>query len=241
MTINTLGWAIELLGEQIDLDDLREQLKSPYEPWIEDYQADNGKILYLRSASWDKLTEPNDVIRDARRIIEQLNGEALLIHDDAHQVTLGQVVKFDPAGNRNFYPITGHLHVTEGKDRARFRVVVGGTPKQLQQSQMQRWFEEAETDDTRSELFIHLGRMDNWYDFYKAAELARRLAGGQNLLKATLGTEDWKEWNRIWRTANCYRHAPDPVKSPLPDNPAKLEDSIHFLLKTIRGILEVRV
>jgi hypothetical protein len=129
----------------------------------------------------------------------------------------------------------GHFTVRMG--RMKGSVGTYGPPKPPEESRMQRWFREAETDNTRAELFAHLSRADNWFDLYKSAELARKLAGGSTALERVLGSKDWKEWERIWQTANCYRHAPDPVKYPLPTLPAELQEAIGFVLKVVPRIL----
>jgi len=105
----------------------------------------------------------------------------------------------------------------------------------IQPTKLQKWLKGAEIDDTRADLFVHLNRADNWFDLYKSAELTRRLAGGANKLGLVLGS-DKKEWDRIWRTANCYRHAPDP-KRPLPSRPAEFNGAREFMLKVIPQLL----
>jgi hypothetical protein len=49
---NSVGWAVELTGHPIDLDDLRETLQPPFDRWIEDYQSDEGMRPLLRTAAW---------------------------------------------------------------------------------------------------------------------------------------------------------------------------------------------
>jgi hypothetical protein len=39
---NTPGWAIELDGDKIDIDDLRYLPPAPFDPWVEDYPTDDG-------------------------------------------------------------------------------------------------------------------------------------------------------------------------------------------------------
>jgi hypothetical protein len=34
---NSPGWAVELVGEKFDLDNLRNDLASPFDPRVEDY------------------------------------------------------------------------------------------------------------------------------------------------------------------------------------------------------------
>ena len=71
------GWAIELKGERIDVDDAREALQPPFDPWVEDYAEDTGnKFALLRTAAWATLTDAADVTRDVERMIERLNGAA---------------------------------------------------------------------------------------------------------------------------------------------------------------------
>ena len=236
MANNSPGWAVELIGDKFDLDDFQLLLARPFDPWMENYLTDDGSKSLLRSASWAKLTEAADVFRDANRMIERLNGEALLIYNDARPVKLGQTIRFGPDGRREpiIFAATGHLRVTLGRVRARVTAVTCGPTQEPQELRMQKWFREAEMDDTRAELFTHLNRADNWYDVYKSMELTKRLAGGS--LRATLGS-DLEEWKRVWWTANCNRHAPDPVKYPLPIPPVELEEARDFILKVIPRVL----
>jgi hypothetical protein len=232
------GWAIELTGDRIDLDDFRESLKAPFSPWIEDYSTEDGVKPLLRSETWANLFEASDVFRDATRMIERLNGEALLLHNDARPVKLGQTMKFDLDGKREpiIFEATGHLRITLGRVRGRATAITNNPPQPPQESNMQKWFGEAELDETLADLFSHINRANNWYDLYKSAELARRLAGGPRTLKKALSS-DWEKWDRIWRTANCYRHAPDPIKFPLPTPPAELDEAREFILTIVPRLL----
>ncbi|MCK1636992.1 hypothetical protein IVA95_05230 [Bradyrhizobium sp. 157] len=98
---NAEGWAIELKGERIDIGDAREVLQSPFDPWVEDYLAGDSIVIpLLRTKAWASIMKAADVTRDAKRIVERLNGAALLIHSDAKPLSIGLVLKFDGAGKR---------------------------------------------------------------------------------------------------------------------------------------------
>src|SRR5262245_9908953 len=227
---NAEGWAVELKGEQIDIDDAREVLRPPFDPWIEDHLAgDEIVIPLLRTKAWVTLARPADVTRDARRIVERLNGAAILVHSDAKPLGIGVVLKFDALGKRipmlSAAPV--RLNLALGRVRDRDAAVTSTTPAPSESS-VQRWLREADTDDKRAELLLHLTRADNWYDLLKSAELLRKLAGGESALKSALGP-DWPYWRLMFRTANCYRHAPDSEKYPLPAPPAELEEAREFL------------
>jgi hypothetical protein len=228
---NVEGWAVELKGEQIDIDDAREVLQPPFDPWIEDHlTTDETVIALLRTRAWASLARPADVTRDARRILERLYGAAILIHSDAKPLGVGQVLKFDAAGKRipMLSAASARLNLNLGRARGRDRsAAVTSTPSE---TPVQRWLREADADDKRADLLLHLTRADNWHDLFKSAELIRKLAGGESALKSALGP-DWPYWRLMFRTANCYRHAPDSEKYPLPVPPAELEEAREFLFK----------
>lgn len=227
---NAEGWAIELKGETIDIGDAREVLQPPFDPWVEDYLASNGVVVpLLRTKAWASIIKAADVARDARRIVERLNGAAILIHRDAKPLGIGLVLKFDAAGKRIPILSAASAKLTLNLERTRDRTpAVTSAAATSSESSVQRWLREADTDDKRAALFSHLTRADNWYDIFKSAELVRKLAGGESALKAALGPE-WTYWKLMFRTANCYRHAPDPEKYPPPVPPAELEEARGFL------------
>ena len=231
---NAEGWAVELKGEQIDVDDAREVLQPPFDPWIEDHlTADEAIIPLLRTKAWMSLARPADVARDARRIVERLNGAAVLVHSDAKPLGMGQVLKFDAAGKRipMLSAASSRLNLNLGRTRSRDRSVAATSAAPMStESSVQRWLREADADDKRADLLLHLTRADNWHDLFKSAELIRKLAGGESALKSALGP-DWPYWRLMFRTANCYRHAPDSEKYPLPVPPAELEEAREFLFK----------
>lgn len=231
------GWAIELIGQKIDLDDCREQLPSGFDPWVEDYESSDSRVLILRSLAWAKFTEAVDMFRDAERLLTWHHGIASLLNTDARPLRLGATMRFDATGKREpiIFASVGHFTMKGGRWRGR-SAVIGGPPKRAQESTAQRWLKAADSDETRAELLAHISRADNWFDLYKSMELTQRLAGDEPALKIQIGS-GWSEWERIRRTANCYRHAPNPQKYPLPKHPAELNASRIFILSAIAKIL----
>lgn len=226
---NAEGWAVELKGETIDIDDVREVLQPPFDPWMEDYLTGDAIVIpLLRTKAWATLARPADVTRDAQRIVERLNGAAVLLHRDAKPLGVGLVFKFDAAGKRIPMLSAASLRIGLALGRTRSRDRMAAVTSTPSESSVQRWLREADTDDKRAELLLHLTRADNWHDLFKSAELVRRLAGGESALKSLLGP-DWNYWRLMFRTANCYRHAPDSEKYPLPVPPAELEEAREFL------------
>jgi hypothetical protein len=63
-------WGAVLRGHDFDVQDWREVLKPPFDPWVEVHGADN----ILRSASLDGLTSASEVRDRIVAHIERLNG-----------------------------------------------------------------------------------------------------------------------------------------------------------------------
>lgn len=236
MAIPSPGWAIEIVGERIDLDDLRELLAPPFDPWVEDFEdEERGTLLLLRSKSWVGVEDSGIVLSQGTKMIERLNGAELLVFDDARPVAMGQAMRFGDDGVR--VPIiiaaTGHFTMRGGRMRGRGVVISDELPPPPKASQLQEWLQAADTDDDRADLFEHIARADNWYDLYKTAEIVRRLAGTQAALKSALGA-DLGEWERAWWTANTNRHAPDPVKYRPPPVPSTIEEARRAIFKAAK-------
>ncbi|MCY7279632.1 MAG: hypothetical protein LH610_01805, partial [Sphingomonas bacterium] len=168
----------------------------------------------------------------ASLLIDRLNGAKPLLNDDARPISAGQFFRFGPDEKPMPFFIAAIGHITLGVGRARGRIEVISTepPAPPKPSLLQAWLQAADHDDARSDLFTHLARCDNWYDIYKAAEIIRRIAGNKHKLDALLGS-DKVEWERVWRTANTNRHAPDPIKYAPPTNPATLSDARGMILR----------
>ena len=122
------GWALVLEGERFDLDDLRDQLKKPFDPWVEDYAEDDGSVLLLRSTAWAGLPFAREVMDDALRLISLINAAALLHLLDAKPVRLGGIRKFKKDGSQDRVLIAGTMNLTLEGCRVRGRAVVVGTP-----------------------------------------------------------------------------------------------------------------
>ena len=232
------GWAIELKGHPVDLSDFERELVPPHSPWVER----DGEILLLRSTTWADMSQSGPVMHEGRRLIGQLNGAARLRHDDAQEVQLGPLRRFDEAGQPLAVTIDATLCITEEGDRVRFEASTFLKDGTVQgPSFMQRSIAEADASDILAELLLHITRSNNWFDLYKAMELAELIMGGQHKLeraikKGEFGAE-WKIWENFRQTANHYRHAP-PKANRLPDNPPSTPDKgLQRILPTIRRVV----
>jgi hypothetical protein len=174
---------------------------------------------------------------DARRIVERLNGILQVIHSDAKPVKPGKALTFGPDGKREnaTHALSASVNITLGNVRMRAYATTGDAPKKQSETILQRWFREAEEDRHHADLFSHLTHLDNWSDLYKSMEIVRRMVGKTRLSSILSGEK--KQWDTVWQTANCHRHAPDPTNYPLPVPTPEFGDSRVFVLKQIAKVL----
>lgn len=231
MTVSE-GWAIELCGPQVDLDDLRHELRSPFDPWVEDYEEDGEHLLLLRSGNWSSLDSTGQVMVFARRLIDNISGALLVGFDDAMPIKCGRILRFGAGGSKLPVTLEATLNVVEEPDRVRAYGTVGSNGAASQApSKMQQRLAKAEVEEHVSDLLTFLARSYDWFDLFKAMEKVGHLAGGQRLLEKNVD-----RWEDTRRTANRYRHAPSPSFS-LPDNPPTLEEARRVVIRGVRTLL----
>ncbi|MGY8635728.1 hypothetical protein RAD15_24980 [Bradyrhizobium sp. 14AA] len=217
-------WGASLRGHEFDLQDWCDELKLPYDPWIEV----RGGDTILRSSSFDGLAEADEVRSRAVAHIDRLNA-AMFVMRRSRPIQLGDVVEF---------AADGKLHRTvflEGRIDGRSRVhgaavrITGpdgkpAPPPPPEPSEVQNWAAIADTDDYLEDALIYFGRVsapDNphpptfWFDIYKALESLMDRSGGEArfLALAWAPREDVKQ---LKQTASWARHARRKFKKPSP-------------------------
>jgi hypothetical protein len=229
--MNTPGWAVEIHGEQIDVNDLRAVLIPGFDPWIENYE---DKVL-IRSKQFANLVEAGEVAASAGLLLRMLHGAVLLEQSDARAVSVGEIFKFGSGGTREQIAIKGAANIEMASARARGYATVlraDGTREKPRESKTQKRLRAAVTSTAKADLLVHLARSDNWYDLYKAMEIVRGLKGGERQLIAALA-QDWVQWDRVWKEANHHRHAASVGPTTRPASPPSFNDAFSFVLQTI--------
>ncbi len=227
------GWALELCGEAIDLDDLREALRPPFDPWVEEYLDGETARLLLRSKMWAGLGTTGEMMAEARRLVDQINGAHLVGQSDAKPITAGITLRFRADGTRDHVMIaaTGHFKLEGMRVRMHLSNLAVGPPPEPAPSPMQRRIARAVDNEIVADFLTFIARLDNWFDLYKALELAEDLCGGETDAKRLE-----PRWKSLKRTANRYRHAPGP-KHTLPPRPATIDEGREILLRIARAVI----
>jgi len=232
------GWIAQVQGHGFDLAYWEQSLRPPFDPVCERIPHGDSTVWGLRSSAFDQLQSAEEVRAQAIMMIARLNG-ALRAQCGAEPLTLQGVARIDDSGNFHFSVFS--------EARARARSMVTGTsaahdadgnlvpPPLPEPSQAQKWIQVAEQNDGIGDMLIFAGRSEDWFDIYKALELAQSLAGGRpgRKLHALLGG-DGDEFERMWRTANMHRHA--RCKDP-PTIPMTLAEAMSLLPFVIRSLL----
>jgi hypothetical protein len=172
-------------------------------------------------------------------LIERLNG-AIGVEARAEPLTFGGAGRIDDEGR---------IHLTvfaEGRSRARGNLVAAAEvrdangnlvpPPPPEASSTQRWIKAAEQSDDIADMLVFAGRTDNWFDIYKALELAEKLAGGEHKLRTRLANSS-HEYKGMKSTANYNRHA----RHHRPDVLTTLTEAKELLSLVIKTVLDVQV
>jgi len=132
------GWGAVVQGEPTDLEGWVDNLKEPFDPWVEIH----GDQTVLRSAAFDELTSGDDVRDRAVALIERLNG-IVALSQNAGPLRFGNsIVKFGQNGRMDCTMFLVGASAARGKARG-VGVSIGPDghpiPQLPQPSEVQRW------------------------------------------------------------------------------------------------------
>lgn len=234
-----LEWFAQLQGDKIDLDYSARVFKGPFDPQCDQIEHGGGSIHALRSRRLSALQTADEVRREATALLGQVNG-ALRVQNRAEPLTLYAVGQVDERGqiSRTMF---AEAH---GRGRASAKAtatVIGADGREeitlTKLSTPQQWLEIAAGDDKIADMLVFTGRPNNWFDVYKALELAEDLMTGKSKRTALLSLvgASRKEVERMIRTANMHRHARVDVP---PLVPMTLDEASSLLPILIRAVMD---
>lgn len=238
----TPGWGVEITGHQFDIADWADELERPFDPWIERFERNGRETVALRSSAFDGVTTAAEARAIGSQMIEQVKGALLIVTGHRADIQQEASLYVDAHGK-----VQGHafLRAEPGvfrmrASRATLTAYDGHgniiPPPPPQPSMAQQWTRAGLAKDRLGELLVYLGRADNWFDLYKALEVAEELAGsGEEGLAAVTGTS-LRKVKRLKQSANFYRHAGGRHK--LPGKPVELNEARAQLQLMAKAILE---
>lgn len=229
-------WAVELVGHEADLAEVERALNPHFDPKVDQV---NGKLSLL-SEEFGDLESASDVRDRARAIIDVMNGAVLLLRG-AQPVRGGCVFRVQENGQIDQFIMMEAMLASRPMLMTPTLVVKDRDgnvipPPPPTPTDAQHWIRAAMDDGDIADLLSFLGRADNWFDLYKAIEMAEKIAGNHHKLLHLLG-DDAKAFKNVRTTANWHRHA----RTHKPAAPATLEEARVFVNHAVRMALESKV
>ncbi len=240
-------WGAVLSGHDLDLQDWREMLKPPFDPWVEVRGPDH----VLRSASLDGLTSASEVRDRVVAHIERLNG-TMSVMRDCEPLQFSGVAEVGPDGKVH-RTVFAEVSALLGRMRVVATAVTMGpdgnpTPEPPPgPSEAQNWAEIADGEEFLEDALIYFGRAypavpgrhppTFWFDIYKALEcLEKRFADGEVEEFRALGWAPKCKMRLLRQTANWARHA--RRKCPPPSRPTTEEEAKVLMRHLLRKAFE---
>ncbi|MBL8558802.1 MAG: hypothetical protein JNM47_08795 [Hyphomonadaceae bacterium] len=228
-------WAVELVGDSADLVEFERVLDPNFDPRI---HRVNGKPA-LRSAELEALTGAQDVRDRARGLIDVLNGAVVLLRA-ADPVRPGAVFRVKDDGGVDttvFADLSLRLRAVVLSGTVVIRDADGNIvpPPPPTANKAQVWAQAAVADDDIADLLTFLGRANNWFDLYKAIEMAEKLVGGEHTLQNMLGSTG-TSFKNARTTANWHRHA----RGHKPTAPATFDEALTLVKFAANLALEAK-
>lgn len=202
-----MDWWIEISGENIDLMDWEQQLRRPFNPFVENTDVsknkDGSQELYLLQAEeFADCLDANSVRAKAVPLIRHLNGIFAALRDN-WPVEMKSVYRkrSDGAFERHSF-----LSVESAKFRIHGSAVSLNSSVQCVPNQSFVQHALADADDSLKDALEHFSRADNWYDLYKSFEALGKKQGLKQL-ELSKNTKD-----NLLFTFQKHRHDKIPVE-----------------------------
>lgn len=218
-------WLVELKGDRSDLEYL---CALPSQRWK---VTEQGGRHYLKSTVFDSPTDARDVLADASRTLDVMNGVARLVFPNFEGAKVNSIARVEENGRcTQFIMPTG----TRSAERSGIPTVVisgGHEPPEPPSIPGSKWIEIAQKDESvATALALYGGLEHNWRNLYVVLEVIEDALGGNRLL-INKGWAPQGEIERFKHTANSFRALGrqarhgitkwDPPRSPMSFNDAQ--------------------
>ena len=212
-------WLVQLSGDKLDLRALTSYLRTS-DLTIEEDKND----WYLKSPTFNRLSDAEDIRAKAVDLIRVINGIARVVNTGSKKVSLNSVAYIDDSGKKEFFiSLDGEL---EPNGRL-YAPEISQNDAPDQPTLFDRWMEVANQDNDVNDA-LHYFAYDerNWYDLYKVFELVSKDvgSGSKNKGESKMVSNTWstrKEIKRFRQSANYHRHA----REKLPPNPMTIKEA----------------
>jgi hypothetical protein len=230
-------WAVQLEGAHLDIQAWEMALPDLSNYRVEKVPQASKMVFALCGPPLQQFTEARDVCAKALSFIEQMNGLMWLAYRAEPLCFGGTVFQLGANGSVGVTVMVGFgpairlgglrpvITVTQADG-----TVVASTP--ATDPVLRHALLAAEQSADVMDLLVQMGRADNWYDLYKAIELAERLVGGEPALRNLMGHQSGA-FKAVRTTANFFRHA----RTHRPGTLSTMEDARALLAQAVEIVL----
>ncbi|MEM8798019.1 MAG: hypothetical protein AAGE61_20810 [Pseudomonadota bacterium] len=225
-------WGIVLNASEEDEKKWRINLRSPFDPFVEEVEDETGTYFVVKSSSFHEMTDPSEVYKAAQKLFRGLNAE-MLQHNQTNYIWPGSVVEF--LGNqkpRKIHIGVGHSVASPQVSRAEgVGIDVDGNVKWQTPgpSQAQLWAQAAYLNSDIESAMAYIAGNPDWTDLFKAYEALEKFPKG-NISK--------KQIQLFTHTANTIgRHHNKGRKTP-PEKPMSVSEGRRLILRLITAAID---
>lgn len=159
---------VELVGEQIDIDDLTSALNNGEWKIIKD---DNH--YYLSSSFLNGISEIDLIVSFATEYLDKLNGAVNVFYSNHFKVGIGNVKIINTDGETNHVIVCGTGHIrTRSRLRATLTTTADPDPKSTSTT-IETWLTKSLSDENVTDA-LHYFNEISWYSLYKIYEIINR-------------------------------------------------------------------
>jgi hypothetical protein len=232
-------WAIELLGEDFDLEDARTLFASG----TVRTETIEGNTTVLVADDFESLIDSFQVREGAKSLIDLING-VLFLHDAARSPVRIGSVRENRDGNWSSHAVLEADSLVLRTKIGTPTLVLNGVAAAPKPPPERKWFQDAISDDVIADVLTYLRAKPDWFELYKAFERMRddinRRSGGQHQLD-TMGWPNKTELNYFTKSATVHRHSPPKWGRLNPTTAMKLDDARSFVRRLAQIWLDWRV
>lgn len=218
-------WRANLKGQAADLYELLALFRSPDLNIVQDEQG-----YWLRSSTFTALTEAEDVLRQAREVIQYVNGAAKVYLPSYQPVEVGGIMRIDDQGRKHQYIFASSLVSRSVVGRP--TLSIDGVPASLPPSSEPELASlYAQKDERAAKALRIFSREHTWDNLYRVFEVVQSDVGD---MMFDLAWVSKKEVVRFKRTANSAGALGDEARHGVeytqpPTNPMNRTEAVEFV------------
>jgi hypothetical protein len=204
-------YLIQLIGENIDIEDLSDGLRASKWKIIKDSES-----YYLTSEILNSKSETNEIMSTAKEFIDIINGSAKVIHRNHKRVTTGSLTTIDENGNKSVDVFISASIESRSRLRATL-TLVNDENIENRPTTIENWIDKAFLHKPIRDALYFFNEL-TWWNLYKIYEIIKFDVGGGNKIYKYQEKNKIKHFTQTSQSREAIgdsaRHATEIYKAP---------------------------